>query len=216
MPPVGRPSQSRGRGASAPFREGPHAHGLPVQQVDGLLHATEAATGPSVGKVACGHFRDDRSAVLAGLFQDVQGPKEIDVRRLAGLDLLRRGDVEVATGRILGHRLPSGYFLCVLEPFVLRANDPYPIRPSCRLVSEAGGTLSRRHGGTEKLLDARRSCVGRPGRWDRNQKRVGNRTTSSRDSYLAVGHYVMTTTRKTQWRRRLYARPIAARGSRRS
>src|SRR2546430_16455547 len=81
----------------------------------GLLHAAEDAPGPSVRQVAGGHLGDDRGAFLARLLQDVQGPEEVDVRGLAGLDLLGGGDVEVTTLRIPGHRLAGGYFLCLLE-----------------------------------------------------------------------------------------------------
>src|SRR2546421_1182713 len=110
-----RNASRRPRRKKAPLREGPEAHGLPLQQVHGLLHAAEDAPGPPARQVAGGHLGDDRGAVLARLLQDVQGPGEVDVRGLAGLNLLRGGDVEVTTLRIAGHRLASGYFLCLLE-----------------------------------------------------------------------------------------------------
>src|SRR2546430_12944257 len=84
----------------------------------GLLHAAEDAPGPSVRQVAGGHLGNDRGAFLARLLQDVQGPEEVDVRGLAGPNLLGGGDVEVTTLRIPGHRLASGYFLSLLEPLL--------------------------------------------------------------------------------------------------
>src|SRR3989440_6363213 len=110
-----RNASRRTRRKKAPLREGPEAHGLPLQQVHGLLHAAEDTPRPPARQVAGGHLGDDRSAVLARLLQDVQGPEEADVRRLAGFDLLGGGDVEVTSLRIPGHRLASGYFLCLLE-----------------------------------------------------------------------------------------------------
>src|SRR5947208_7892703 len=110
-----RNASRRTRRKKAPLQEGPEAHGLPLQQMHGLLHAAEDAPGPPARQVAGGHLGDDRGALLARLLQDVHGPEEVDVRGLAGLNLLRGGDVEVTTLRIAGHRLVSGYFLCLLE-----------------------------------------------------------------------------------------------------
>src|SRR5437764_775259 len=88
---------------------------ITITRAWGLVRAAEDAPGPAARQVAGGHFGDDRGAVLARLLEDVQSPEEVDVRGLAGLDLLGGGDVEITTLRIPGHRLVSGYFLCLLE-----------------------------------------------------------------------------------------------------
>src|SRR2546425_698234 len=97
------------------FRERPHAHILSRQEMHNLLEAAEDPPRPPIRQGASRDLGDDVRAAPTCFFQDVEGPRKVDVRGPSRPDLVRRGDVEVTCRRGLGHFSRSGYFLRLLE-----------------------------------------------------------------------------------------------------
>src|SRR5512137_2707423 len=110
--------------------------------MDDFLHAREDPPGPPVRQAARGHFRVHDRSVLPRLLEDVEGPQEVDVRRLPRMDLLLRGDVEVTTPVRVRHGVPAatlpGAYRFWLDVSPAERRSPYSARIS------AARTVSRR------------------------------------------------------------------------
>src|SRR6266511_1708606 len=134
-----RDAPRRLRRERAALRDRPEAHRLALQEMHDFFEAAEDAPRPSVRQAAGRHLGDDVRPVPARLLEDVEGPHEVDVRRPARPDLVRRGDVEVTAGRGLGHRSRRGYFLPLLELLV----EALTFAPKAARISAARTTSER-------------------------------------------------------------------------
>src|SRR6266702_4291765 len=134
-----RDAPRRLRRERAALRDRPDADRPVLQEMHDLLEAAEDAPRPSVRQAAGRHLGDDVRPVPSRLLQDVEGPHEVDVRRPARPDLVRRSDVEVTAGRGLGHRSRRGYFLPLLELLV----EALTLAPKAARISAARTTSDR-------------------------------------------------------------------------